>query len=440
MKTLAKSQQEIITSLPIDSVDKWYLGLVLLGAKPSAWICLLPDFDEADSVKLLKQALDELDLIYKIECRKVDQGGGKFYQKVDFLIGSDGMAVNKLAEAVEKEDDYQIGVCLGYPETAAKAYLNRDFVSKNYIRRQLVDSKLLDFVEFKLSFNHWQQELKVVKSWIDQLRQNLPVVYQEIMSDCKDKRAEPKIVNSRSNKTIKQAYKLANSSRERKKTGLTIFDGVSFVKDYFDRNDDYQSIMVSQAVYQQEKDFLGYFERVIIASDDLIDYISPVKTSSGMLLIVRMSEYALRPSLDAKTILLERIQDSGNLGSIIRSAVAFGIDQIVLSSNSASPYSPEVIRASAGTVFNVRIFQNVDLVDFVKKYDFDYVVTTPHTEVEISRLGLRNPAFVFGNEGRGVSDELADLVKNRVKIKQSNRVESLNLAASVAICLHRSYE
>ncbi len=248
------------------------------------------------------------------------------------------------------------------------------------------------------------------------------------------------VITSRQNKTVKLAHKLANSSRERKKTGLTIFDGISFVKDYFDRNDDYQSIIVSQAIYQQEKDFLNHFERVIIVSDDLIDYISPVKTSSGMLLIVRMPEYALRPSLGAKTILLERIQDSGNLGSIVRSAVAFGVDQIVLSSNSASPYSPEVIRASAGTVFNVRIFQNVDLVDFVKKYDFDYVVTTPHTEVEIGQLNLKNPAFVFGNEGSGVSDELAGLIENKVKIKQSNRVESLNLAASVAICLHRFYE
>ncbi len=244
------------------------------------------------------------------------------------------------------------------------------------------------------------------------------------------------IITSRQNKTVKLAHKLANSAKERRKQNLTIFDGISFVKDYAKKHQ-IKRLIVSQKIYQVEKDFVSQ-NLVTVVSDDLIDYLSPVKTSSGMLAIVEFSD-SEQVDFDQSMIILERIQDAGNLGNIARTCLAFGIKQLILSENSVDPYHPEAIRASAGAVFDLEIVRNLNLVDFIKKHDLNYAVTTPHAGIELKQLLVKNPVFVFGNEGQGVSQEIIDLIDHKVKIKQSDKVESLNLATSVAICLYQQY-
>ncbi len=245
------------------------------------------------------------------------------------------------------------------------------------------------------------------------------------------------IITSRQNKTVKLAHKLAHSAKERRKQGLTIFDGISFVKDFAQKHQ-IERLIVSQKVAELEAEFAQQYNCLVV-SQELVDYLSPVKTSSGMLAIVKIPQNK-QVDTNQSMILLEQIQDAGNLGNIARTCLAFGVKQLVLSEKSVDPYHPEAIRASAGAVFDLEIIRNLDFVDFVQKYDLNYAVTTPHTDVELRDLLVKNPVFIFGNEGRGVSQEIMDLVSNKIKIKQSDKIESLNLATSVAICLYQQYQ
>ena len=140
----------------------------------------------------------------------------------------------------------------------------------------------------------------------------------------------------------------------------------------------------------------------------------------------------------AATVILDRVQDAGNVGSILRSAGAFGFKQVVALKGTAALWSPKVLRAGMGAHFGLSLLEGVTLDD-LQALKVPIVVTSSHRGDLIQNLTLPVPcAWAMGHEGQGVCQELMDRATVHVRIGQPGGEESLNVAAAAAICLHAS--
>jgi TrmH family RNA methyltransferase len=144
----------------------------------------------------------------------------------------------------------------------------------------------------------------------------------------------------------------------------------------------------------------------------------------------------------AKTIILDRLQDPGNVGSILRSAAAFGYQQVIALKGSVALYAPKVLRAGMGAHFGLRLIEGASLDDMAS-LQHPLAVTSSHQGQFLHQLLLNNelPAHInwaLGHEGQGVCGELQALANLHVRIAQPGGEESLNVAAAAAICLHAS--
>ena len=140
----------------------------------------------------------------------------------------------------------------------------------------------------------------------------------------------------------------------------------------------------------------------------------------------------------AATVILDRVQDAGNVGSILRSAGAFGFTQVVALKGSAALWSPKVLRAGMGAHFGLHLIEGLGLDD-LQALQVPIVVTSSHRGELIQKLRLpAASAWAFGHEGQGVSAELMARAAVHVRIGQPGGEESLNVAAAAAICLHAS--
>ena len=138
------------------------------------------------------------------------------------------------------------------------------------------------------------------------------------------------------------------------------------------------------------------------------------------------------------TVVLDRVQDAGNVGSILRSAGAFGFKQLIAIKGSAALWSPKVLRAGMGAHFGLRLIESADEA-LLNQLTVPLVVTSSHLGEDIHRSTVPMPcAWVMGHEGQGVSPALEDRASLRIRIAQPGGEESLNVAAAAAICLHAS--
>lgn len=138
------------------------------------------------------------------------------------------------------------------------------------------------------------------------------------------------------------------------------------------------------------------------------------------------------------TVVLDRVQDAGNVGSILRSAAGFGVSQVLALEGTAALWSPKVLRAGMGAHFGLRLLEGLD-VSALHALQLPMLVTSSHHGVFIHRAQLAQPcAWVFGHEGQGVSPALVARAAQCVRIAQPGGEESLNVAAAAAICLHAS--
>jgi len=155
----------------------------------------------------------------------------------------------------------------------------------------------------------------------------------------------------------------------------------------------------------------------------------------GFLIDLRLGG-AISPG--AATLVLDRVQDAGNVGSILRSAGAFGFRQVVALKGTAALWSPKVLRAAMGAHFGLQLFEGVE-TDFLDALTIPLVVTSSHQGAFLHEQAPPFPcAWVMGHEGQGVGTALAERASIAVRIAQPGGEESLNVAAAAAICLHAS--
>ena len=142
--------------------------------------------------------------------------------------------------------------------------------------------------------------------------------------------------------------------------------------------------------------------------------------------------------INGNVLIIDGLQDPGNLGTIIRSCVAFNIDTIILSNNTVDHYNDKVIRASEGMIFNINIIKG-DLLEIIPTLGVNLYTTNVEDGSNINNTVIKRPyGIVIGNEGNGVSKEVNDLIDNRLYIPMSNKCESLNAGVAASIILYEA--
>jgi len=244
-------------------------------------------------------------------------------------------------------------------------------------------------------------------------------------------------ISSADNAQFKQLKKLASSAKERRKSGHSLIDGVHLLQ-ALAHSGGQPLLLVIRAGSEHHPEFQPWLKQYrelpqLLMDEKLFEQISPVDTPSGLLAVVETKVPGQHHHRFA--LLLENIQDPGNLGSILRSAAAGGVDAVYLSKGCVDAWSPKVLRAAMGAHFVMAIFERADLPAMTDK--FDKVIAT-HLAGEQSLYDLdlkRSVAFVFGNEGAGLSNELTALASHKIRIPMPGQMESLNVASAAAVCI-----
>jgi TrmH family RNA methyltransferase len=247
-----------------------------------------------------------------------------------------------------------------------------------------------------------------------------------------------KLIQSRDNPQFKQLIKLNESARQRNKAGQTLLDGTHLLAAYLDAGFLPQQILLNAAALH-DAEIRQLLQRVgdtpLIQLDDaLYAQLSSVKTATGILALIDLPNTTAHTSDFA--LLLEDIQDPGNLGSIIRSAAAAGCDALYLSAGCADAWSPKVLRAAMGGNFVLTIYEQQDLCQIARERTGAILAASLQATHHLYDCDLRGKlALMFGNEGAGLSPALSQLATQNFIIPMRGKVESLNVAAATAVCV-----
>ncbi|MGF1602658.1 MAG: TrmH family RNA methyltransferase [Thermosynechococcaceae cyanobacterium] len=181
--------------------------------------------------------------------------------------------------------------------------------------------------------------------------------------------------------------------------------------------------------------------RIELVSADVLGAITTTNTPDGVVAIAT-SQTTTAPKITSLGLVLETIQDPGNLGTMIRTAAAAGAEGLLLSADTVDPEHPKVLRASAGAWFHIDIGLCENLLQAVSQYQqqgFQILATRPDAEQSYWKCDLQQPTLILiGNEGAGLSAALSDLAHTQVKIPTAPAIESLNAGVSAALLLYEA--
>ena len=250
--------------------------------------------------------------------------------------------------------------------------------------------------------------------------------------------AAPAHITSRDNPLLKELRKVAQDNTAYRKAGRYWVEGDHLCSAALARG-----LQPSMAVFSEE--FLpfapvGYAQaaiKTIVIPSALFRELSGLESPAGVGFVLDLPT-GVTLQTGVASVILDRVQDAGNVGSILRSAGAFGFRQVIALKGTAALWSPKVLRAGMGAHFGLRLLEGVH-VDELHALQVPIVVTSSHQGDLIQNLQLPQPcAWVMGHEGQGVCPQLLARASVHVRIGQPGGEESLNVAAAAAICLHAS--
>ena len=237
------------------------------------------------------------------------------------------------------------------------------------------------------------------------------------------------MITSVDNKKIKE-ISILNNKKYRKEMGLFIVEGEHLVEEAYKHN-------LLKSVYSLYE--VSYPNSEVV-SENVMRKLSNLDTIPN---IIGVCKFKREKELGNKLLILDDIQDPGNLGTIIRSAVAFEIDTIIVSKETVDLYNPKVLRATQGMIFNMNIITR-DLVPFITELNennYKVYSTNVVNGKEVKTLEKDDKyAIIMGSEGRGVKEELESMSDANIYIKMNPLCESLNVGVATSIILYELYK
>ena len=240
------------------------------------------------------------------------------------------------------------------------------------------------------------------------------------------------IITSRDNQTIKDIIKLKDKKYREKSY---IVEGIKQVDEAIKENATIEKIVFTEDFPEKEK--YHNFETIEVPVklfNELTDTITP----QGILAVVSKKDNLEIDYSKDFILILDNIQDPGNLGTIIRTADSCDLGQIVVSKETVDSYSPKVIRSTMGSSFRVNVIERdlEETIDEIKAHGFQVVVTSLQTEQSIYDLDYSKKAVIIGNEANGVSEKVKSMCDSRFIIPMLGKTESLNAAVATGVVLY----
>jgi TrmH family RNA methyltransferase len=250
-----------------------------------------------------------------------------------------------------------------------------------------------------------------------------------------------KAIKSRDNPTVRRLHALATSARDRRAFGQTLLDGAHLVAAALQARWPLRELAVSDAGLERAEiaSLLARCASVPVTHlpDPLFAHVSPVDTPSGLVAVIDLPAPPGAQPFDESLLVLDGVQDAGNVGAILRTAAAAGLRDVLLTSGCAHAWSPRALRAGMGGQFCLRLHEQAEVAAMLGGYPGQILATgLAGGARELYELDLRGPvAWLFGAEGRGLSAAVAALATDVVTIPMPGPVESLNVAAAAAVFL-----
>ena len=251
--------------------------------------------------------------------------------------------------------------------------------------------------------------------------------------------AEPRTISSKDNPLLVRVRKLLSDPGGYRKLGEVWLEGEHLCAAFVQRGGRPLQAIVSSEGWQQPalRELAGHAAAVAVVPDELMAALSTLESPPAIGFVVATpTAPAITP--DAPSLVLDRLQDAGNVGTILRSAAAFGFTQVVALKGTAALWSPKVLRAGMGAHFGLRLVEGVE-ADALAALRVPLLATSSHAARSLHEVDLPWPcAWVMGHEGQGVSTVLEQRCAMTLRIPQPGGEESLNVAAAAAVCLYES--
>lgn len=238
------------------------------------------------------------------------------------------------------------------------------------------------------------------------------------------------LITSVDNNKIKK-YALLKNSKERKNEGMFLVEGMHLCMEAYKNG-----ILLDVLLKEGDSLEFNYNKEITYVKENVLKKLSNLSSPSniiGICKIVKNNEIK-----GNHILILDDIQDPGNIGTIIRSSKAFNIDTIILSTNSVDIYNDKVLRSTQGMIFNMNILYTdlESIIPKLKDEGFKILGTDVNNGKDVRKINYSKYALVMGNEGRGVSERIKNLCDENLYIKMNNDCESLNVGVATSILLY----
>jgi len=254
-------------------------------------------------------------------------------------------------------------------------------------------------------------------------------------------------IQSSQNNAIKEIKSL-HLKKNRDVDGLYFIEGIRFVNEAIDNGQDIVKVIISDKL-EMLNGGKELIERVTVVCDDcslvsekIFKEISDTKTPQGILAVLKKREFVFDTVMEQgnSVVILDSLQDPGNVGTIIRTADAAGVTAVILTMGCVDLFSPKVLRSTMGSVFHMPIFEGLivnETIELLKKSG--YKVIASHLDGKSNYFDedlTCKSAIIIGNEANGISDETAAMADRLVKIPMPGRAESLNASVAASIMIY----
>ena len=244
------------------------------------------------------------------------------------------------------------------------------------------------------------------------------------------------LIASRTNPQVKRWRELASLSKARRAEGLVWIEGEHLLVEAQAAGWKIDTLIC----LENSTLFKVQARQKVLVSSSVMAVISQLESPSKVVALLTMPALLPLSTIDHDALIMDGVQDPGNMGTLLRCAWAFGVNSALLTAGSASPWSMKALRAGQGAQFWMNIEEGVTPQNIRKKLRVPLIATSLQKDaLALDKLDLRTPvAWAFGHEGQGLSRQLLDLAEHRVYIPMPGQAQSLNVAAAGAVCLYET--
>ena len=249
------------------------------------------------------------------------------------------------------------------------------------------------------------------------------------------------VITSKENEIIKHIKKLSEKKYRDEKRQY-IIEGIKMLEEAIQENAQIEEIVLcEESVKEIPKELISKIEKYkcIYVAEKIYKTLTQVVNPQEIIAIIKKKEKTEVKYDEDIIVVLDDIQDPGNLGTILRTVDSIGLKQIIVSKGTADVYNPKVVRSTMGAIFRVNVIEVEDVKKVVKEMkqnQYKLVVTSLQTKNEIYDIDYNKKIIVMGNEANGVSQEIQDMADEKVKIPMLGKTESLNVSIATGVVLY----